>query len=90
MNWSWITARKSSLSEILKDSLGKRIVSDTAFILHFLSLHFFNLGELLTVKKGTSYDRAALRNSPWGAYEPEQVWESAAQGPQSSSSDLQK
>ena len=90
MNWSRVTARKRSLSETLKDSLEKRLVSGTALISHFLSLHFFNLGQLLTFKKGTSYNRAALQNSPWGTYEPERVWESAAQGLQSSSSDLQK
>lgn len=80
MNWSWVTAWQRSLSKILKGNLEKRFISGTALIFHFLSLHFFNLGELLTFKKGTSYNRAALQNSPWGAYEPEQVWESAAQG----------
>ena len=76
MNSSWVTARKRSLSETLKDSSEKRLVSGTALISHFLSLHFFNLGQLLTFKKGTSYNRAALQNSPWGTYKPERVWES--------------
>lgn len=90
MNLSWVTAQKRSLSETLNDSLEKKSGSGKALIFHFLSLQFFNLGELLTLKKRTSHNRVALENSPWGAYEPEHVWESVAQGPRSSSSDLQK
>jgi len=44
----------------------------------------------LTFKKGIIHNKAALQNSPWGAYEPEKAWESAVPGPQSSSNDLKK
>lgn len=74
----------------LKDSFEQGLGSGTALSFHFLRLHFFNLRELFTFNSGTSYNRAALQNSPWGAYKPKQVWESAAQGPLSLPSDLQK
>lgn len=47
MNWFLVTAQRRSLGENLKDVLGKRLVSGTALIFYFLSLHFFNLKELL-------------------------------------------
>lgn len=74
----------------LKDSFEEGSGSGTALIFHFLRLHFFNLRELFTFNSGTSYNRAALQNSPWGAYKPEQVWESATQGPLSLPRDLQQ
>lgn len=63
MSRSSVSAQRRS-SETLKDILRKRSVSVTALIFPFLSLHFFNLKEVLTFKKGTSYNRAALQNTP--------------------------
>lgn len=63
----------------LTRQLGKEIRFRYSVNLSFFLVYiFFNPGELLTSSDRTSYNRAALQNSPWGVYKAEQVWESAA------------